>query len=452
MITRVLAAALASVALTSPASAATVATSGTQQRLTVAYESEGAAAERIRAVFSGRGLTLRITGTQVVVGKGCTRRRDGSSRCAQAGVPAVWLRVAAGAADDRIIISRRRSVVGRGLGIDAGAGDDTVVVRDPDFMQGWVSGGPGDDHLTGQVKLYGGAGADTLTGPARLFGGAGSDTLHGTDALMAGDGPDRPGGRPAVPAPDWIEGHGIRDTADYSGRRTPITVDLARGLGPERDTLRGIETVYGGHGDDVLIGGAGHDTLYGFDGRDRLVGGAGNDILEGGSKFESDVIAGGTGDDRLSALGRGSSCGADRDIVSATPELQAAVPSDCEDVALGAYWTDQHGFRPHDGVLRGRMVTIPVSVHTAVLQAGWRRGRELARGEPVTGTGSTRFRLTAREAASVRSAAGRVMLRVRVWECCLEGDSEFLSTYRVPVRLRYAGGPIVAASGPKRST
>jgi hypothetical protein len=454
MLARVVAGLLAGLALSSPASAATVSaktTPGAPHRLTVMYESAGHSAERVRAVFSGRGLTLRVTGSPVLVGDGCTRRRDGSIRCAGPDVTAAWLRVAAGAGDDRILISRRRSIVTRGVRVDAGAGDDTVVLREPEFVLGWVSGGLGNDRLTGPAQLYGGPGSDTLTGRSRMFGGGGSDVLHGTDTHLDGDGPDRPGGRPAVPARDWIEGHGIRDTADYSRRRTPVTVDLARGVGPERDTLRGIDEVYGGHGDDMLIGGTGHDTLYGFDGRDRLTGGAGNDILDGGTKLESDVVTGGAGDDRLTAIGPGSSCGTGRDIVNAQPEPRTALPLDCENFAFGAYWTDQHGLQPHDGALRGRTVTIPVVASSAVLYAGWGRGGELARGTFLQPDGPMRFRLTAREAARLTRTGGRVTLSVEVWECC-EDDAEYRVTYRVPLRLRYAGGPRVAASGPKRST
>jgi large repetitive protein len=56
-------------------------------------------------------------------------------------------------------------------------------------------------------------------------------------------------------------------------------------------------TLYGGEGDDHLIGGAGNDTLYGEAGSDTLEGGAGNDYLDGGAG--SDALYGGAGNDTL---------------------------------------------------------------------------------------------------------------------------------------------------------
>lgn len=57
--------------------------------------------------------------------------------------------------------------------------------------------------------------------------------------------------------------------------------------------------LFGGDGNDVLIGGGGPNVLVGGDGNDLLYGGAGRDILIGGRG--SDVLAGGGGDDVLIA-------------------------------------------------------------------------------------------------------------------------------------------------------
>lgn len=70
--------------------------------------------------------------------------------------------------------------------------------------------------------------------------------------------------------------------------------------------LRGNDTMFGAHGEDLLEGGGGADLLFGGLNNDRLVGGEGadtlsgdlgDDILEGGKGGDS--LAGGDSDDRL---------------------------------------------------------------------------------------------------------------------------------------------------------
>jgi Ca2+-binding RTX toxin-like protein len=59
----------------------------------------------------------------------------------------------------------------------------------------------------------------------------------------------------------------------------------------------GDNTVTGGTGPDVLLGGNGNDTLLGGGGDDQLFGGNGNDVLNGGAG--TDHFFGGNGDDLL---------------------------------------------------------------------------------------------------------------------------------------------------------
>jgi Ca2+-binding RTX toxin-like protein len=83
--------------------------------------------------------------------------------------------------------------------------------------------------------------------------------------------------------------------------------DGARG---ENDNVgRGIDVVYGGSADDLLIGndhlghvlfgGPGADTLKGGARNDVLLGGSGSDILIGGDR--SDYLSGQRGNDRILA-------------------------------------------------------------------------------------------------------------------------------------------------------
>jgi Ca2+-binding RTX toxin-like protein len=159
-------------------------------------------------------------------------------------------------------------------------------------------GGSADDHLVGsdgtlnQVAnvLDGGAGSDVLeglNGDDLLIGSVGDDTLnggHGADSLRGGLGTDQ-----------LIGGYGYEDVVDYSDRVVGVEVSLDGiaddGAGGENDRIDDdVEGVFGGRGDDVLIGstfanalrgGAGNDTIRGAGGDDLLVGGPGVDSLIG---------------------------------------------------------------------------------------------------------------------------------------------------------------------------
>ncbi|NTW83786.1 MAG: hypothetical protein HGB36_10545, partial [Chlorobiaceae bacterium] len=71
-------------------------------------------------------------------------------------------------------------------------------------------------------------------------------------------------------------------------------------------TIKNIENILGGTGNDTLTGDGSANYLYGGDGADSLAGGAGNDTLAGGGGNDSlaggasnDVLLGGAGDDTL---------------------------------------------------------------------------------------------------------------------------------------------------------
>lgn len=124
-----------------------------------------------------------------------------------------------------------------------------------------ATGGSGDDRIIGnQVAnvLIGNAGDDSLDGEAGsdvLDGGAGNDT-----ALFTG-------------------ADGVTVTLNNG------TADILVRVGADTDTLRGIENVTGGSGDDTLTGDDGNNVLDGGErGNDVLDGGAGNDRLIG-SRF-----------------------------------------------------------------------------------------------------------------------------------------------------------------------
>ena len=138
-----------------------------------------------------------------------------------------------------------------------------------------IAGGPGDDVISGR------GGPDTLIGgPGKdeLDGGAGSDRIDG-------------GGEP-------------NDIVNYSEKTNPIRVTLDGvandGETGENDALIGIENVWGGSVDDVIIGADNTNVLYGNAGNDQISSLGGRDKVIGGPG--TDAMNTGPGDDDVEAL------------------------------------------------------------------------------------------------------------------------------------------------------
>ena len=239
---------------------------------------------------------------------------------------------------------------------DGGAGDDALAgAGGDDILNGGegedtLDGGDGDDTLNGNNDddaIHGGAGNDTIDGGAgidTLNGNAGDDIIRGgtgNDIINGGAGNDIIEGGAGA---DNITGGVGEDTASYAnspqhnipgqtfknGANVRINVDGViinmqsksyRGGHAVGDKLEHIEnligsafndvlvgrdvdsangtanTLWGGAGDDKLIGRKGADTLYGGDGSDELNGEGHDDVLDGGAG--RDVLNGGNGNDIL---------------------------------------------------------------------------------------------------------------------------------------------------------
>lgn len=155
------------------------------------------------------------------------------------------------------------------------------------------NGGASNDVLDGRltdrsINADGAGGNDILIGGSQddtLLGGAGDDILTGG----AGD--------------DTLNGGGGNDTVSYAVQTGDINVDLssatdqATGAGIGTDQVIQVENVFGGAGNDTLIGDAMDNLLVGGDGDDLLDGRDGADILSGGAG--EDTLIGGAGDDIL---------------------------------------------------------------------------------------------------------------------------------------------------------
>ena len=106
-------------------------------------------------------------------------------------------------------------------------------------------------------NVIGGTGNDTLTGDGNANSLKGND---GDDLLSGGDGDDTLTGGNGL---DTLDGQGGADTADFSDKTVSVVVALNGANdatvsigGVAEDTLRNIENLIGGSGDDTLTGDA----------------------------------------------------------------------------------------------------------------------------------------------------------------------------------------------------
>ncbi|WP_028311502.1 calcium-binding protein [Derxia gummosa] len=196
------------------------------------------------------------------------------------GIAVFGVQAVGGAGDDSILCDRARD-------IDAGAGNDRVLVSLGAGDRAGVGGGAGDDSLIGGAsddRLDGGSGDDRLLGRA------------GADALAGGSGNDR------------LDGGAGNDSLDDGG---------------------GSDTLIGGEGDDVF------SVATGGGERDVLRAGAGDDHIGFSAAGGRLVMSGGDGSDTWTpsgaALGQPAvitdfAAGAGGDRLDLMPLLDAAAP------------------------------------------------------------------------------------------------------------------------------
>ena len=212
--------------------------------------------------------------------------------------------------NDRIQVDSRFSI------LEGGNGNDTVLGG-----RGFdnIFGEAGDDVLDDRANTVAGAFGDR---GASFTGGEGNDTIFGgaADDLVQFQG---------VYGNDSVSGGGGRDSITFEQAFSSVFVDLSQGFatggGTGSASVSGIENVYGGAQDDLLIGNSGanlisgaslfhhepsqgpdgNDTLFGLAGHDTLRGGSGDDWLQGGGW--SDTLNGGAGNDSFVWAEAGSS-------------------------------------------------------------------------------------------------------------------------------------------------
>jgi serralysin len=251
------------------------------------YDRDDSVVNNSDVAMSARGWR----GNDTLVGGSRADILDGDRGCEPPGNDKIYGR----GGNDRIIAGDGADYVNAGDGNDNVSGDGEC-----DKPGRWgndvIHGGNGNDTLfgdNGNDRLHGDNGNDYLEGDYgadRLEGGAGNDELSG----------DVDGSRIAA---DILLGGPGRDLVNYGAYRKPITVDLDGasrddGLAGEHDTVGSdVEDIFGGMGNDHMIGNAADNGLDGFLGNDVIRGREGNDRLEGGDG--SNELYGEAGNDTL---------------------------------------------------------------------------------------------------------------------------------------------------------
>jgi Ca2+-binding RTX toxin-like protein len=155
------------------------------------------------------------------------------------------------------------------VAVNSGGGADTVSVLSADgsgMAGAAISGGEGDDNLS-------------LNFDGAIWGGDGNDSIHISDSFY-GEVYGEAGNDQMFISGECvdarIEGGDGSDLIDCSGNNYSVLV-------------------YGGYGDDTIIGSNFDDQLYGDAGSDSILGGNGNDSIY--SYDNGDTIDGGNGGD-----------------------------------------------------------------------------------------------------------------------------------------------------------
>ncbi|MGK9259421.1 calcium-binding protein [Sinorhizobium meliloti] len=193
--------------------------------------------------------------------------------------------ILSGSGDDTLVGDAASNMFRGALGadfIDGGAGVDTADYREKTASVEVVLLGAGDS-----LVFVGGVAEDTIRNIENVFGGKGNDNLTGdgfANTLNGNDGKDVLAGGGGA---DILDGGAGSDTASYRDKSASVSVTLDGGNyttvtvgGVAEDTIRNIENIWGGTGNDSLSGDANANLLSGGGGSDTLFGGAGADIFQ----------------------------------------------------------------------------------------------------------------------------------------------------------------------------
>ena len=169
--------------------------------------------------------------------------------------------------------------------LDGGDGEDTADYSDKTAAVEVTLNSSSD-----AIVMVGGIDEDTVKNIENITSGSGDDSLIGdvnANKINSGAGDDFLSGGAGK---DQLDGDSGVDTADYSDKTYKVEVTLnvsksstVKANGIAEDSIKNIENITTGSGDDVLKGDLTANEFSGGDGNDLLNGGLGNDVLTGGS-------------------------------------------------------------------------------------------------------------------------------------------------------------------------
>jgi Ca2+-binding RTX toxin-like protein len=248
----------------------------------------------------------------ITAGSGCTQVDATHANCGLASPsPRNVIGITGSLGDGNDSFQYVENVLGYGLDVDGGSGDDTIAGGQRDDT---LSGGPGADTLQGNL------GDDTLAGgpgPDSYFGGGGNDSLlnsYANDDFVGGPGLDTvdytgwdsndPSCLPGESCPIGVDVtiDNVANDGDYDFDNDGVTYAAA-------DNVRGdVEVVVGTSVADSLNGGTLDidQTFTGAGGNDTIAGGPGTDLLRESADVNitltNTALTGGLGTDTLAGI------------------------------------------------------------------------------------------------------------------------------------------------------
>lgn len=158
---------------------------------------------------------------------------------------------------------------GSGLVFTAGTNANDLTITGPSFNNANITGGNGNDTITGQGSINGGSGNDIITGKGSIDGGAGNDTITATGlSTVNGDSGN-----------DTISGYG----------------SITGGDGDDIITLTGVSTVVGGAGADKITTSTEGVVTFKYDSSGQTAQGSGV-AVDDGAAFKAVAAASLTAD------------------------------------------------------------------------------------------------------------------------------------------------------------